>query len=341
MKVRVLTQYPWSVGYGGAEIQAKKYVEYVSKHGIDIDFLVHYNKEANYDVLHIVGLTYNSRHIVMAAKAKNIKVVISPVYYTSSAKSRILSLFLAVVKSRYLAPLNLMRDALRMADIVLPNSIAEQKQLTKIFGLKEDSTSFKVIHNGIDTENSIIDPLRFQTQFGIDKNYILSVAMVDKRKNTIRLIEGFLKSGSHCQLVIVGDVRDIEAGFIERFTYLVDSNKDSIKVIPFIQDRALLASAYAGARMHAMPSIIETPGLSNLEAASFGCNLVVGECEPVREYFGSLPFYADPFSVDSIARAILAAEKETRSANAKSLASKYYWENISLDLMDVYKKLAN
>lgn len=341
MKIRVLTQYPWSVGYGGAEIQARKYVEYASRNGVDIDFLDHYNKEVNYDILHIVGLTYNSRHIVKAAKAKNIKVAISPVYYTSATKARILALYLSVIKTRHLASLNLMGDALKSADVLLPNSVAEQKQLKKIFCLKDELTSFKVVHNGIDNESSIVDPSKFQSQYGINADYILSVAMVDKRKNTVRLIEGFLKSGSGSQLVIVGDVRDIEKSFIERFKYLVEANKDSIKLIPFIQDRALLSSAYAGAKMHAMPSIIETPGLSNLEAASLGCNLVVGECEPVREYFGNLPFYADPHSVDSIARAILAAEKESRSTEAKSIASKYHWEKIVIDLVDVYKSLSN
>ena len=50
----------------------------------------------------------------------------------------------------------------------------------------------------------------------------------------------------------------------------------------------LLASAYAAARVFALPSWFETPGLAALEAALAGCAVVITPYGSTREYFGDL-----------------------------------------------------
>ncbi len=56
----------------------------------------------------------------------------------------------------------------------------------------------------------------------------------------------------------------------------------------------LLASAYAAARVFALPSWFETPGLAALEAALAGCAVVITPYGSTREYFGDLVEYARP-----------------------------------------------
>ncbi|MCF2939762.1 glycosyltransferase [Paenibacillus alkaliterrae] len=342
MKVKVLTRYPWSIGYGGAEVQAQKYVDYALNKGIDISFMDHYSKSVDYDILHLVGSDYNTFQMINFAKSKNIKVVLSPVYYTTQLKAKMISVYLKLFKTKHHSSHNLMKYAMESADFLLPNSMIEQHQLIEVFGLKHKINSFKVIYNGVDDEDiESVNRDHFVNQYGINREYILCVSMIDRRKNTLKLVEAYLQSGSDSQLVIVGDIRDENNIYTDKFRKLVDGNKSKIKHIPLITDKSLLNSAYAAAKVHAMPSLFETPGLSNLEAASFGCNLVVGDCPPVREYFNDLPFYANPNSIDSIANAIINAEKEDRSQDARVIASRYYWHKVVDDLADIYRLVVN
>ncbi len=52
------------------------------------------------------------------------------------------------------------------------------------------------------------------------------------------------------------------------------------------------------ARLCISVSCAETPGISNLEAAALGCNLLLPPIEPVKEYFGNLAHYSSPWAED-------------------------------------------
>ena len=77
----------------------------------------------------------------------------------------------------------------------------------------------------------------------------------------------------------------------------------------------MLRSAYAAARVHALPSWIETCGLVSLEAALAGCNVVVSTAGHELEYFRDLAYYCDPANPASIRRAVVQAiENHDRDA---------------------------
>ena len=61
-------------------------------------------------------------------------------------------------------------------------------------------------------------------------------------------------------------------------------------------DDPLLASAYAAARVFALPSWFETPGLAALEAALAGSAVAITPFGSTREYFGDLVTYCRPAS---------------------------------------------
>ncbi len=69
-------------------------------------------------------------------------------------------------------------------------------------------------------------------------------------------------------------------------------------------DDASKEQQLAHARVHALPSFFENPGLVHGEAAAFGVPAVMGNrgCEP--EYYGEEGIYCDPTSIDDIAAAI-------------------------------------
>ena len=69
-------------------------------------------------------------------------------------------------------------------------------------------------------------------------------------------------------------------------------------------DDPLLESAYAAARVLALPSWFETPGLVALEAALAGTAVVITPHGCTREYFGDRVGYARPDRPSEIARSI-------------------------------------
>ena len=100
--------------------------------------------------------------------------------------------------------------------------------------------------------------------------FVLSVGRIEPRKNTLGLIQA--AGRLELPLVIVGEA---PPGF-ERYEVECRRAADdrAIWLGRLEHDDPLLASAYAAARVFALPSWFETPGLAALEAALAGCSVV-------------------------------------------------------------------
>jgi len=345
IKVRLLTLMPFSAKFGGAEIQALKYCEYIKKYygnEIDIDFLDIYQRNINeIDIIHLVEANYEKERIMAYLKAKNKNIIISPVFYKN-------------LKSFYMKSLNKffsyipipnwfksMNNIYKLADIILPNSQKEYLYLKDIFG----DYNHKIIYNGIDSDYfNEVDENLFKNQFGLNK-YILSVSMIGRRKNTLRSIQAFLKSQIYnygYKFVLIGNYSNVDLKYERQVKKLVEENKDKIVFTGFIdRNSELFKSAYLGCDLHILPSILETPGLANLEAALAGKKIIVGDCPPVREYFDGIATFVNPYSVNNIARGIKKALNKNfdKKKQIKYIKDNFSWENIAKQLVKVYKEV--
>ncbi len=87
-----------------------------------------------------------------------------------------------------------------------------------------------------------------------------------------------------------------------------------------------------------LPSWLETPGLSSLEAAAAGCTLVVSDRGLTREYFGDQAWYCDPRSFDSIREAVLAAYAAPRGRGCCArMRERYTWERAAEKTLEGYQ----
>jgi glycosyltransferase involved in cell wall biosynthesis len=103
-----------------------------------------------------------------------------------------------------------------------------------------------------------------------------------------------------------------------------------------------LSSAYAAARIHALVSWYDTPGLVSLEAALAGCNIVTTDRGSPREYFGNLAYYCDPGKRDSICQAIRDAWHGTKDHRLKELVfNNYTWEKAALKTYRAYQSVCS
>jgi glycosyltransferase involved in cell wall biosynthesis len=102
-------------------------------------------------------------------------------------------------------------------------------------------------------------------------------------------------------------------------------------------DDPLLASAYAAARVFALPSWFETPGLAALEAALAGCSVVVTPYGSTREYFGDLVEYARPDRPGEIGRALAKCWENGPDPDlAWRVESRYLWPRVARMIAEVY-----
>jgi len=108
-------------------------------------------------------------------------------------------------------------------------------------------------------------------------------------------------------------------------------------VIAGPMDPRHLPCLYRIAKVHALVSWMETPGLSSLEAAASGCQLLITEKGDTYEYFGRLAEYCDPASIESIREGLIRAygRKPDRSELA-ALRDRYTWDAAAKATLEGY-----
>jgi len=103
----------------------------------------------------------------------------------------------------------------------------------------------------------------------------------------------------------------------------------------------MLASAYGAARVFALPSLFETPGLAALEAGLAGCPVVLTPNGSTREYFGDLATYARPHRPREIARGVTAAWEGGRDGRlAGHILRSFLWSHVARLTAEIYDQIA-
>ncbi len=135
-------------------------------------------------------------------------------------------------------------------------------------------------------------------------------------------------------------VGDIVPGF-EEYGESCRAELQDARWIPRLDhDDPTLASAYSAARVFALPSWFETPGLAALEAALAGTPVVVTPWGCTREYFGEHARYARPDRPRELDRAIRDAWDEGPNPGlAECVETRYLWAAVARSTAELYEKV--
>ena len=192
------------------------------------------------------------------------------------------------------------RAILEQVDRLLPSGVLEARSLMTQLGAV--GKPFTIVPEGVDPGVFLDpDPMPFVQNHGL-RDFVLQVGRIETLKNQLLLARAL--RGLDVQLVLIGDTRD--EAYVERCRR---HGPKHIWIMPPL-DQSALRSAYAAAAVHALPSWLETCGLTSLEAALGRCSLVVGTGGHEAEHFRDLAEYCDPADVDSIRAAVLRALEE-------------------------------
>ncbi len=217
-------------------------------------------------------------------------------------------------------------EIIRKAKLLLPNSHAEYEAIANTYNLKPH---YAAITNGVNKE-------LFQNSNQADKNpyMVICAARIEGIKNQLNLIKAL--NNTEYKLFIIGQPAP------NQISYYKECRKTAAPNIVFIQHlpQQELMQYYAQAKVHILPSWFETTGLSSLEAAAMGCNIVITDKGYTREYFGDDAIYCEPGSAKSIFDAVSIASglPSNESLNRKVL-SDYTWEKASLQTIKAYKQI--
>ncbi len=177
------------------------------------------------------------------------------------------------------------------------------------------------------------DAALFEREYGV-KDFVLCVGRIESRKNQLMLLKAL--ENEEIAVVLAG------GGFSYQPDYLAAVKQFKRKGRTIILDRIsseMLAAAYAAARVHALPSWFELPGLVSLEAAAHGCNVVVGDNGTASDYLGDRAFYCNPADEKSIYNAVMGAYYAPRKTGLKELACSFSWEAFIDTTWQSYQKI--
>lgn len=201
--------------------------------------------------------------------------------------------------------------------------------------LKRDYPTIKSIEEiklGYEVSESA-DPNLFINEYGV-KDFVLCVGRLEARKNQLML----LKALEDIDIPVV-----IAAGgfsYQPEYEQAVRNFRRRGKTIVLGRlSSQMLASAYAAAKVHALPSWYELPGLVSLEAAYHGCNVVVSNSGTIFDYLGEKAFYCNPEDEDSIRQAVLAAYQSPVLEGLKEVVMDNTWDSVGKKTLEAYKKV--
>lgn len=331
---------------GGGEVQLARTVEGLMDLGLAVrPFQPWLDRVEDGRLLHLFGMSPEGLSLARVAKARGVPVVLSTVcWYEPRAlvalapgRARAARDLAAWAARRVCPRLPGWRSSLlAMADRVLPNSEAEGRQLARLFGV--DRGKVRVVPNGVAPHFAGADPGPFRSLVGAG-DFVLYAGRIEPRKNVDGLVRACGEAG--LPLVVVGDAVPGHEGYADRCRA---EGGDRVRWLPRLgPDDPRLASAFGAARVFALPSWFETPGLAALEAALAGCPVVITPFGCTREYFGDRVEYARPGSVREIAGALRRAWDRGRDGAtelADLVEGRNLWARVARLTAEVYDEVA-
>ncbi|NOY23681.1 MAG: glycosyltransferase family 4 protein [Acidobacteria bacterium] len=222
----------------------------------------------------------------------------------------------------------LQKVLLDRVDMLLPNSLSEMRRLCRYFGLDMEEKKWIVVENGV-------DPKLFCLKNIIShREGVLCVARVEGLKNQLNLVRAM--NGLPWTLTLIGAVAPNHNSYLSRVLGEADENVRYLGQVP----QSELPPIYQRERVHVLPSWFETTGLSGLEAAAMGCNIVIAKRGDVTEYFRDMASYCEPDNVDSIREAVRHAyEEPVDAALRERILDNCTWEKAAEKTLQAYKRV--
>lgn len=222
----------------------------------------------------------------------------------------------------------LAQDAAQRSDLIIAVSKFTADQVCGL--LKVDPARLRVVHHGVhvpDTSRPVLanrEPI------------VLHVGAVQKRKNTLRLIEAFRAMPGPWRLVLAGS-----AGY--GADEILRNAGDRVEITGYVTTSEL-HKLYRRASIFAFPSLDEGFGIPALEAMAYGVPVVASNTSALPEVCGDAALLVDPTKVEEIAAALTRLASDATLGRelvhrGKTRAAQFSWAAAVERTWNVYNEL--
>ncbi len=339
MRIVLASYHTVNVKHGGPRTQILQTKKHLEALGHDVALHEAWDDSPTHseaDLYHLFAANFAVYDLARHLKSVGQPFVTSPIFFTRRSPAVIRWTLRADRIARKIAPglwsdYGFPRDICRWSAAVLPNTSSELNLLAQGVMIPRENLHF--IPNGVEERFLYGDPSLFEQEYGVT-DFILNVGHIGvERKNTLALIEA-LASIDH-PAVVIGKVSDTPEG-----TQCLDEakkNRNLFIIEGIDHDSELLASAYAAAKVFALPARYETPGIAALEAGLAGAQIVITPYGGTKDYFEDMAHYVDPYSVEEIRTGIEQALNAPKDNRLKMhIERNFLWKQVAKKTSDVY-----
>ena len=236
------------------------------------------------------------------------------------------------------------RRSKRQAFRILALSEYTRRELLDLYRMPDKKVA--VVYPGVDEQFQPLDRAVARElvarEYGVGLPFVLTVGVIQPRKNLDRLLEGFamlkgILQADH-KLVVVGKYGWKQAGLAHRIREL--GLIEDVIFTGYVSQEALPA-LYSAADVFVYPSVYEGFGLPPLEAMACGAPVIAGNRSSLPEVVGEAGVMVDPYDPDAFARAmadVLSSESLRAEMSARGLeqAKKFSWDGTAREVTAIY-----
>lgn len=329
MKALLCARNGFEKNMAGDTVQIKITAGYLRSKGIAADITQGETPDMSpYDLVHIFGLApiEDIYEIYAAAKEKGKRTVISPIFWDLEKYYQFTGSEDRLYLLKKFKPFR--KEIVLGCDMVYVSGKAEYESLREDIGT---GFPFLTVRNGVSPYFLSSDKSAGGAAEKQRERFVLCAARVCPRKNQLALAKacGSINMG----LLLAGSIGNKE--------YLAKCLEcKNVKYAGELDGKSL-AELYCRAHLHALTGFVETPGLSNLEAAAQGCEIISTEYGGAKEYFGGLASYCDPYDGNSITNAVIAGLQNRHQPElCEHVRENFNWEKCLEPLAESYLKIA-
>jgi len=357
MKILFLSRATLYSNAGGDTIQIINTSEYLKKMGITADVRLT-NEKINYpdyDLIHFFNIT-RPADILYHVKKSRKPYVVSTIFVDYKEYEKKISGGLRKIIFRFLSP-----DTIEYLKVLVRSLVNNEKIITPFYILQGHKRSVQKVISGSSLllPNSENEYVRLVERYKVEKAYkiipngintalfssrpqisskendlVICVARIEPLKNQLNLIRALNNTGF--RLLIIGLPARNHNSY---YTKCKLAAGEKVTFIGYLSQEKLIAY-YERAKVHVLPSWFETTGLSSLEAAAMGCNIVITDKGDTREYFENYAFYCEPDSPESIYEAIKKASAGTYNEEFRNkILTKYTWQEAANKTLVAYREI--
>ena len=346
--------------WGGDTTQMVETRNNLLKLGVDVTINMETDPDlGDFDLVHIFNIQIEDFGLKQILKAKNegLPVALSTIYwdFRYALNLKQVHLYSENPLIRNLAKINVniphytskllfyrknrnnlerIKLMLKESDILLPNSYSELEIMATLFRMPEIRQKAMIIPNGVseqrifNTNNTVMNE-----KSKLPSSYVLQVASFDIVKGQLNLIKSLIDY-PEIPLVFIGT--GLESAYGKECINLGQKRTNTYFLGKIPHEK--IYKYYSNAKVHVLPSLRETPGLSTLEAAISGANCVISMHSPVTEYFGLNTLCCDPLDIESIQKNVLKAWNSPKSDELKNfILNNFTWKKAALKTLNAYK----